>query len=80
MVENVLVSRFRVLMGTMERRTKVVRDIVLTCVAHQGRADRAPIPGNDTAAMQNEQMVHVPDENNKNPLGEDKHLRKLLKV
>ena len=29
----ILVSRFRVLLGTMEQMQKVVRDIVLSCVA-----------------------------------------------
>ena len=56
-VENtfrILVSWFRVLLGTMEQRQRVVKDIVFTCVVlhnmvrtHQGRADRAPTPGND---------------------------------
>ena len=57
MVENsfgILVIRSRVLLTTMEQRQKVVRDIVLTCVAlhnmlrsHQGGADRPPTPADD---------------------------------
>ena len=61
----ILVSRFSVLLGTMEQRPRVLSDIVFMCVVlhnrtHQGGADRAPIPGNDVAALQNEQVVHVP--------------------
>ena len=62
-VENafrILGSRFRVLLGTMEQRPRVVTDIVFTCVVlhnmlrtHQGGADRAPTPANDLAALQN---------------------------
>ena len=58
----ILVSLFRVLLGTMEQRPRVVRDIVFTCVVfhnmvrtHQGGADTAPTPGNDVAAQQNKQ-------------------------
>ena len=59
-VENtcgILVSRFRVLLGTMELRPKVVRDIVFMCVVlhnmlrtHQGGADREPNPGNHVSS------------------------------
>ena len=69
MVENafgILVSHFRILLGTMKQRPRAVRDIVFTCVVlhnnlrtHQGRADRAPTPGNDVAAQLNEQEVYV---------------------
>ena len=66
----ILVSRFRVLMGTIEQRPKVIRHIVFTCVllhnmlkTHQDRADRALTPANDVAALTNEQVVYVPDDN-----------------
>ena len=72
-VENVfgiLVSRFRVPQGTMEQRPKVVRNTVLTWVAlhnmlrtHQDRTDRVPTPADDIAALQNEQVVHVLNDN-----------------
>ena len=62
-VENIfgiLVSQFRVLLGTMEQRPRVVRDIVFTCVVlhnmlrtQQGGADRVPTPANDVIALQN---------------------------
>ena len=54
----------------MEQRPKVVRDIVVICVVmhniqrtHQGRQDRAPTPGDDTAAIGNEPVAYVSDEN-----------------
>ena len=53
MVENavrILVSRFRVLLVTMEKRSRAVGDIVYTS---RSRADRAPNPRNDGAAIQN---------------------------
>ena len=88
-VENafgILVSRFRVLLGTMEQRPKVVRYIVLTCVVlhnmlrmHQGGAESAPNPANDIAALENEQVVYVPDDNYRNPSMETKHQPELLK-
>ena len=71
-VENafgILANRFRVLLGTMEQRPKVVRDIVLTCVVltnmlrtHQGGLDRAPNPADDIVAISNEAVVYMPDE------------------
>ena len=88
MVENafgILVSHFRVLLGTMEQRLRVVRDILFICVVlhnmmtHQGGAERAPIQGNDVAAQQNEQEVNVPNENYRNPSREAKHQQELLK-
>ena len=70
-VENafeILLSRLRVLLGTMEQRPRVVSDIVYACVVlhnmmrtHQGGADRAPNPGNDGAALQNNQAVCMPE-------------------
>ena len=58
----------------------VIRDILFTYVVlhnmlktHQGSADRAPTPGNDIAAQQNEQEVYVPNENYMNPSREVKH-------
>ena len=62
-----LVSRFRVLLSTMDQRPRVVRDIVFVCeVLHnmlrtyQGGAYRAPTLANDVAALQNEHVVYVP--------------------
>ena len=58
----ILVSRFRVLLGTIEQRPKVARDIVLTCVVlhdmlrtHQGRVDRVLNPAADIADVQSKQ-------------------------
>ena len=70
----------------MAQRTKVVRDIVLTCVVlhnilrtHQGGLDRASIPGDDIAAIANEPVVFVPDEIRRNASREAKHQQNLLK-
>ena len=73
-VENVfgiLVSRFLVLLCTMEQRSKVVRDIGFMCVVQDaedtpGQADRAPTQTNDVAEIQNEQVAYVPDDNYRN--------------
>ena len=80
MVENafgILVRCFRVLLGSIEQRRRVVRDIVFTCVVlhnmlrtHQVRA---PTPENVVAAQQNEQAVYVQNENYRSPLREAKH-------
>ena len=77
MVENafeIQASRFRVLLDTMKPRVKVVRDIVLTCVVlhnmlkkHLGEAGRTSTLADDLAALQNEQMVCVPDDNYRKP-------------
>ena len=82
----ILASRFRVLLGTIEQRLKVVRDIVVTCVmlhnmlrTHQGGVDGGPTQADDIAAMANESVVYVPDENHRNPLRETKHQLDLLK-
>ena len=66
-VENefrILVSRFRVLLGTMQQRLKVVRDIGFTYMVlhnilsiHQGGADRAPTPANDVVALRNDAVM-----------------------
>ena len=87
MVENavgILVSKLGVLLGTMQERPKVVRDIVLSCVVlhtrlrtHQGGTDRKPTPANDVVTP--EKVVYVPDDNYKNPSREAKHQRELLK-
>ena len=90
MVENsfgILVRRFKELLTTMEQRSKVVRDIVLTCVvlynmlrSHQGGADRPPTPADNIQPPQNDQGELAQDENIRNPLREAKHQRDLLKV
>ena len=61
MVENgfeILVSRFRLLPGTIKQMPKVVRDIVLTCVVLHNMLrthhDRAPTRANELVALQNE--------------------------
>ena len=46
---------------------------------HQGRADRALTQADDIAAIQNEQVVYVPDDNYGNPSREVKHQRDLMK-
>ena len=60
-------------------KPNIVIDIILTCVVlrnllrkHQDGGDRAPTQTNDVAAIQNEQVVYVPDDNYRNPLGEAK--------
>ena len=70
----ILVSRFRVILCTMEQRPKVVRDIVLTCVVlhnilrtHQGGVARTPTPPEEVAAVVTEPGVYVADESYKIP-------------
>ena len=46
---------------------------------HQGGADGAPTPANDIAALQNEQVVYVPNKYHRNPSREVKHHPELLK-
>ena len=82
----IIMSWFRVLLGTMEQRARVVRDIVFTSVVllnmlrtHQGGANRAPTPANDVVALQNEEMVYVPNGNYRNPLRETTIQQELLK-
>ena len=87
-VENafgILVSRFRILLSTMQQRPRIIRDIVFMCVmlhnmlrTHQGGADRAPTPGNNVAAQQNEKAVYVPNEIYRNPLREAKKTTERL--
>ena len=76
----ILVSGFRILLGTTEQGSRVVRDIVIMCVVlhnmmrtHQGGADRSPTPANDVPALQNEHAVYVPNKNYRNPLRKAKH-------
>ena len=63
-VFGILVSRFRVLLGTMEQRPKVVTDIVMTCVVllnmlrtHQGGIARQPTQPDDIAVIANESVL-----------------------
>ena len=42
---------------------------------HRGRANRAQTIANDVAALQNEQVVHMPENNYGNPSREAKHQR-----
>ena len=79
----ILASRFTILLGTMER-PKVVRDIVLRCVVLQNllktqerATERA---ADDIAAVQNEQVVYVPDDNYRNPSSEAKNQQDLLRL
>ena len=51
----ILASRFKILLGTMEQRPKVVRYIVLTCVVQHTEdtprgQERAPNPADNIAA------------------------------
>ena len=73
------------LLGRMEQRPRIVRDNVYTCVVlynmqrtQLGGTDRAPNPGNDGAALQNNQAC-VPNKNYRNPSREVKHQRELVK-
>ena len=79
-VFRIISEGFRVLLGIIEERPKVVRDIVLTCVVlhnmprtHQGRLGEVPIPVEDIAAIANKAVVYMPAENFRNPLTEAKH-------
>ena len=70
----------------MEQRPKVVRDIVLTCVvvrnmlrSHQRAADRPPTPADDIQPPQGDQVEQRYQENFRNPSGEPKDQRDLLK-
>ena len=78
-----IVSRFTVLLGTIEQRPRVVRDIAFTCVVLHNmlrtRQGRAPTPANDVPALQSEQVVYVPIDNYMNPSSEAKHQGDQLK-
>ena len=65
----ILVSRFRILLTTMEQRPKVVSDIVLTCVVlhnmrktHVIGADRPPTPADNIHPPQADQADNQPIE------------------
>ena len=88
MVENalgILVSRSWILLGTVEQRPKVVKDIVfyICGVAQHAEdtpgTDRVPTPANDVAAIEIAQVVYMPNDYYRNPLREAKHQQKLLK-
>ena len=75
-------SRFRVLLGTMEQRPKVVLTFVVLhniLRTHHGRPNRAQTQGDDIAVLQNEQLLYVPDDNYRNPSRKAKHQRDRLK-
>ena len=81
----ILVSQFRVLLGTMEQMPKVVRDIVFTCVVlhnllrtHQGGADRAPTQQITQQPEVMNRWCMCPYDNHKNPSKETKHQQNLL--
>ena len=83
----ILESRFRVLLGTMGQRPKVVTcqsDCFDMCrvAQHAESTPRRPRQGthqaDDTAALQNEQVLYMP-ENYRNPSREAKHQQDLLK-
>ena len=74
-----LVRRFRLLLGTMAK-AEGCQTHFFTCVVlhnmlrtHQGRPGRAPTPANDVVALQNKQVVYVPDDNYRSPSREVKH-------
>ena len=82
MVENsfgILVSRFRVLPGTMEQKTQgCQRHCFNMCGVAQhagdtsGQSRQGTQPRGHTA-LQNEQVVYLPDKNYRNPSMEAKH-------
>ena len=68
-------------LGTMEQRPWDFRQIVFMCVVLHNMLrtqSGAPTPGNDGATLQNEQVVHVANENYRNPLREAKQQQGLL--
>ena len=67
-------------------KAKGCQRLVFICVVlhnmlktHQGGADRAPTPANNVMALQNEQVVNVPNDNSRDSLREAIHQRELLK-
>ena len=81
----ILVSRFRVLLTTMEQKPEVVRDIVLTCVVlhnilrtHQGAGAQLSNPQDDLPEV-DLQLAGGPDENVRNPSRVAKQQRDYLK-
>ena len=54
----------------------VLQDMLRT---HQDEAGREPTPANDVAALQNEQVVYVPNANYRNCSREAKNQWELLK-
>ena len=71
---------------TVHKAEKLPETFLLTCVVlynmlrtNQGRQYKAPTQPDDIAALQNEQVVYVPDENYRKPLREAKHQQVLLK-
>ena len=83
----ILANRFRVLLGKVEQRSKVVRDIVLTFAvlynmlrAHQEGVARVPTQADEVAVIQNEPVVHVADENSRNHFRDANQQRDLCLV
>ena len=61
----ILASTFRVLLGTMEQRPQVVRDLVLTCVVlhnmlktHKSRVARALNTHNKVPTIVNDPVIY----------------------
>ena len=48
-------------------------------MTHSSRADRAPTSANDPAALQNEQVMDLPNESYTNPLREARHRQEKSK-
>ena len=48
-------------------------------ITHQGGPDRVLTTANDVVALQNEQVVYMPNDNYRNPSLEATHQRDLLK-
>ena len=69
----------------MEQRPKVVRHCFNMCCVGQHAEDtprwnrQGTTPADDIAAIANEPVVYVPDENHSNPSREARHLRDPLK-